>query len=102
MKYIFSLFLLVAGLTACQKANDKNPLLIGKWEGTEWLIMGKPGGMDASQVYFEFKDDGTYAAGFGNQQQSGVWRTEKEKLYTRETGKEEILVKIMRLDAAAL
>lgn len=102
MKHIFFLSLLAFSLTACQKVNDKNPALIAKWEGTEWIIMDKPSGMDASQVYFEFKEDGTYAASFGSQNQSGTWRTEKEKLYTRETGKEEIMVKVLKIDTAVL
>lgn len=102
MKHILFLLLLVVGLAACQKTNDKNPALIAKWEGTEWLIMDKPSGMDASQVYFEFKEDGTYAARFGNQNQSGTWRSEKDRLYTQETGKEEIMVKVLKVDAAIL
>ncbi len=89
-------------VVACQKANDKNPSLLGKWQGTEWLIFDKPGGMDATQVSFEFKEDGTYNAQFGNQNQSGIWRTEKDKLYTQEKGKEEIMVKLLKADAADL
>ncbi len=94
--------LAITVIASCQKTNDKNPALIAKWQGTEWLIMDKPGGMDAAQVYFEFKEDGAYAASFGNQNQSGTWRTEKDKLYTQETGKEEIMVKVLKLDAAVL
>ncbi|MBK7935940.1 MAG: hypothetical protein IPJ82_02100 [Lewinellaceae bacterium] len=43
---------------------------MGKWQGPEWLIFDKPGGMDATQVGFEFKEDGTYTASFGNQNQA--------------------------------
>lgn len=89
-------------LTACQKTNDKNPALLGKWQGTEWLIFDKPSGMDATQVNFEFKDDGTYNAQFAAQNQSGTWRTEKDKLYTQETGKQEIMVKLLKMDATGL
>jgi hypothetical protein len=89
-------------LAACQKTNDKNPILIGQWQGAEWLIFDKPSGMDAKQVSFEFKDDGTYSARFGEQNQSGTWRTEKDKLYTQETGKQEIMVKMLVLESANL
>jgi hypothetical protein len=89
-------------LMACQKTNDKNPALFGQWQGTEWLIMDKPGGMDAAQVSFEFKEDGNYTAAFGNQIQSGTWRTDKDKLYTTETGKKEIMVKLLKYDGQAL
>ncbi|GEM_PF-494486 len=92
---ILTIALAFLAINACQKVNDKNPALLGKWQGTEWLIMDKPSGMDATQVSFEFKEDGTYSAQFGNQKQSGTWRTEHDKLYTTETGKQEIMVKLL-------
>jgi hypothetical protein len=101
MKHIILLFAILA-LAACQKTNDKNPALLGKWQGTEWLIFDKPSGMDATQVNFEFKDDGSYTAQFAAQNQSGTWRTEKDKLYTQETGKQEIMVKLLKIDATGL
>lgn len=99
---ILTITLAILAITACQKVNDKNPALLGQWQGTEWLIMDKPSGIDAAQVSFEFKDDGTYSAQFGNQNQSGIWRTEKDKLYTTETGKKEILVKLLKYDGSSL
>jgi hypothetical protein len=104
MKYILKIatFSLLLFTAACQKTNDKNPLLLGKWQGTEWLIFDKPSGLDAAQVAFEFKEDGTYAARFGDQNQKGAWRTEKDKLYTTEEGKQEIMVKILKLNTENL
>ena len=99
---ILTIALVFTTLIACQKVNDKNPVLLGNWQGTEWLIMDKPSGIDASQVGFEFKEDGTYTAQFGDQKQTGTWRTEKDKLYTQETGKKEILVKMLKYDGAVL
>ncbi len=99
---LLTLALAISAILSCQKVNDKNPLLLGAWQGTEWLIMDKPSGMDATQVTFEFKEDGTYTAQFGTQNQSGTWRTEKDKLYTTETGKKEILVKLLKYDGAVL
>lgn len=101
MNKLFTLIALLT-ITACQKVNDKNPALLGNWQGTEWLIMDKTSDIDATQVGFEFKEDGSYSAKFGNQNQSGTWRTEKDKLYTTETGKQEILVKLLKYDGAAL
>jgi hypothetical protein len=96
------LFIAFLALAACQKVNDKNPVLIGQWQGREWLIMDKPSDIDASQVQFEFKEDGSYSASFGDQKQSGVWRTDKDKLYTTETGKMEIMVKMLTVNGTAL
>lgn len=101
MKPIY-LLALVLLFNACKKANDKNPNLLGQWQGTEWLIMDKPSGMDAGRVHFDFVVDGSYTAQFGDQTQSGVWRTEKDKLYTTETGKQEIMVKLLKADGALL
>ncbi len=89
-------------LVNCQKTNDKNPALLGKWQGQNWLVFDKPSGNDATQVHFEFKEDGTYNAQFGNQNQAGTWRTEKDKLYTTETAKQEIMVKLLKADGANL
>lgn len=102
MKIKLLILFAIVALAGCQPANDKNSALLGQWQGTEWLIFDKPSGMDASQVVFEFKEDGTYSASFGNQNQSGVWRTEKDKLYTTETGKKEIMVKLLKADGMSL
>lgn len=97
------MFLTTVSLLAnCRQANDRNPALTGKWQGTEWLIFDQPSGMDATQVVFEFRADGSYAADFGKQHQQGTWRTEKDKLYTTEEGKKEIMVKLLKIDAANL
>jgi hypothetical protein len=93
---------LALSLGACKKANDKNPALFGKWKGVEWLVFDKPSSMDATKVHFEFKNDGTYTANFGEQAQNGTWRTDKDKLYTTETGKQEIMVKLLKYDGTSL
>lgn len=95
----FFLFFSALMLSACQKTNDKNPALLGQWQGTSWLIFDKPSEIDASQVHFEFMEDGRYAAEFGKQSEQGQWRTEKDKLYTTAEGKKEIMVKLLQVDS---
>lgn len=95
---IHYLLLAILALPACKRVNDNNPALIGAWQGTEWLVFGKPMGQDATQVEFEFTAEGDYMARFGNQEENGVWRTQKDKLYTTAQGKKEIMVKILQLD----
>ena len=92
----------LCGFMACQKANDKNPVLFGKWQGEKWLIFDKPSDLDAKKVSFEFKEDGTYSSKFGEQGDSGVWRTEKDKLYTQAEGKKEIMVRLITADGTHL
>lgn len=102
MKIKLLILIAIAALTACQRANDKNPALLGQWQGTEWLIFDKPSGMDATQVRFEFREDGTFTADFGDQKKQGTWRTDKDKLYTTETGMQEIMVKLLKADSTNL
>ncbi len=95
-------FCLLVLLAACQKKNDRNPQLVGNWQGISWLIEGKPSDIVAEQVHFEFQETGDFANGFGNQKSAGKWRTDGDKLYTIADGKAEILVKITKLDADTL
>lgn len=99
---LFVIILLLAAFSACEQANDKNPDLIGKWQGKEWLIFGEASGQDATKVHFEFNTDGSYSASFGDQQERGVWRTVDDKLYTKAEGRKEFPVKILRLDQSVL
>ncbi|HNL38757.1 MAG TPA: hypothetical protein PKH43_06480 [Saprospiraceae bacterium] len=101
-KALFLTLLLAFALSACQKANDKNPMLLGHWAGKEWLVFGKPSGQDASLVSFDFDENGAYRASFGDQKQQGTWRTDGDKLYTTETGKKEIMVKLITADGSTL
>jgi hypothetical protein len=96
------LIVLAHFISACQRENDKNPALLGKWQGTEWLIFDKPSGQDATRVHFEFREDGAYAAGFGDQSEKGVWRTVGDKLYTTAEGRKEIMVKVLGVNATKL
>jgi hypothetical protein len=102
MKVKLLILIAAFALAACQKANDKNPALLGTWQGTEWLIFDKPSDMDATQVRFEFREDGSFTADFGDQKKQGVWRTDKDKLYTTETGMQEIMVKLLKADGTNL
>jgi Lipocalin-like domain len=98
---LYMLFALVA-FAACQTQVERDPKVVGQWQGNEWLFGDQPSGMDATKVQFEFKADGAYSAQFGNQNQTGTWYTESGKLYTQETGKQEIMVKILKLDDSSL
>ncbi len=81
---------------------ENNPALFGKWRGVEWSFMGKPSGEDATQVQFEFKEDGTFQANYGPQNKSGTWRTAKDSLYTTQTGMKELPIKLLKADGSAL
>lgn len=100
MRYL--LIMLIFTSIACQKTNDKNPALLGVWQGKNWEIAGKPNIENVESVRFTFAADGTYSAVFGQQGEQGTWRTEKDKLYTHAQGKQEIMVKVLKADAQTL
>jgi hypothetical protein len=102
MKKVLFLMVMILSMNACKQSMDRNPQLFGKWQGAKWMIFDQPSGMDATQVRFEFKETGEYSADFGTQHEEGKWRTEQSKLYTTATGKKEIMVKILELDAQKL
>lgn len=76
--------------------------VLGSWQGTEWLLKGEPSGMDAKLLHFDFRENGTYDANFGPQHKSGTWRVLKDTLYTTETGKKELPIKVLKNDETSL
>ena len=85
-----------------QNTGEKNPALFGSWQGTEWLLAGKTGGMDATQVHFNFNESGTFKANYGDQHKSGTWRSTKDSLYTTQTGMKEQPIKLLKVDGSTL
>lgn len=100
--YFLTLAMMLSLLLACKKNIEHNPALFGKWQGQNWIINDQPSDIDAAQVHFEFKEDGTYSASFSNQQESGTWYTEKDRLYTTAQGKQKIMVKLLKADGTDL
>jgi hypothetical protein len=82
--------------------SENKALLVGAWNGTEWLANGVPGGTDAAQVKFRFQADGGYAANFGSYTEEGTYILREDKLYTRPKGQLEIMVRIAKLTQDSL
>lgn len=99
---IYTLLFCLALLGSCQPVNDKNVALLGRWEGTQWLINDEPSQQDPSKVYFEFNADGTYSAGYRTQGEKGIWRTHDDKLYTTAEGRKEMVVRFHLTDTSTL
>ncbi len=92
--YCFSLFGFLWVFSSCGTTIDRNPALYGRWEGKEWLVNGQPSQQDPSKIFFEFREDGTYSAGYRTEGEKGSWRTDHDKLYTTAEGKKEKVVRI--------
>jgi hypothetical protein len=83
-------------LASCKQEKTLLPALFGQWQGTKWFIEDKPADVDAGEVLFEFKPDGSYTARYGEQAESGTWYTEGNKLYTTATGRAEIVTQFQQ------
>jgi Lipocalin-like domain len=84
------------------KQEDNKPLLMGKWQGTSWLVNGKESGRDYKSVGFQFNSDDTYSASFGGQAEQGTFRLAADKLYTTGENKIEKMVKLSTLTADSI
>ena len=81
---------------SCADSLDET-LLHGKWKGADWLVEGKPSGLNAASIQFEFKADGTYEANFVNQKENGTYYLAADKLYTTDEGKAQKVVRLLML-----
>lgn len=95
---ILSASLLLVLLVACSHF-QKGELLYGQWKGAEWTVDGAAGQFDPTSVSFEFRPDGTYTARYGNQEESGTWWLEADKLFTSAEGQQTKKVRILQLSA---
>ncbi|HUM53578.1 MAG TPA: lipocalin family protein [Chitinophagales bacterium] len=86
---------------SCSNSEEKK-LLIGDWNGAEWLVGGNPSDYDAKQVHFTFKTDGGYSSDFGGDKEKGTYLLRDNSLYTTPEGQLEIMVKIQKLTSDSL
>ncbi|MEO7444906.1 MAG: lipocalin family protein [Ferruginibacter sp.] len=94
---IISLFF----LCSCNP-HEKYLLIIGDWNGSEWLVDGKPGLRNAQETHFNFNDGGNYTFIYGSTIEKGKYKIDDNKLYTKPLGQEEIMVNIGKLTADSL
>ncbi len=101
-KLIILTFVLASFSISCKEDDGKKALLIGKWQGSSWLVNGKESGRDFGSVSFDFKINDSYSASFGGQAESGTFRLAGDKLYTTAETKIEKMVKLTTLTADSL
>lgn len=73
-------------LLACNASDERLPLLYGDWQGVEWTDGNNLGKDKAAQVTFSFREDGTYTAKLGPQEETGGFVFRDAKLYTTAVG----------------
>lgn len=91
----------IISIISCVQSENK-VFLVGKWQGTQWLVDGNPSEYDAKQVNFTFDKVGGYTANFGNSNEKGTYILTEDKLYTTPEGQLEIMVEIAKLTKDSL
>ncbi len=76
---------------------ENNKLIIGQWQGIEWLENGKPSELNASGTTFNFTDKGMYTFDYGSNREKGTYKVENDMLFTTPENQTEIMVKISKL-----
>lgn len=95
---LFSLLFLLG----CGAESGTPEAIFGKWQGVSWTVEGSGENRNAAAVYFQFQDANQYQAEFGDQQESGSFKVEGDKLYTTAEGQMQKMVRIVKLTADTL
>ena len=101
MKKSLYCFCLLSLLNACELS--KNPqLIIGKWQGAEWLVNGRPSANEATATQFTFTDKGEYSYTNSGSIEKGTYKIDHDQLFTTPANETEIMVKILKLTSDSL
>lgn len=76
-------------------------MIIGNWQGTEWLVNGLPI-EDGANTSFSFTEKGDYTFTNSGNVEKGTYKVENDMLFTTPANEQEIMVKITRLTKDSL
>jgi predicted secreted protein len=101
------IFFLVLSIWIFFSACTENPnaiLIQGRWQGASWIANGAPKAVSIDAVYFEFDTTGHYVFTYNDKPEKGTYKVEKELLFTKAEGQQEMMVKIelLTLDSLVL
>lgn len=88
-------------LTSCADTKN-NKIIIGSWYAVNWEANGKPINRNVETTFFTFTDKGTYTFENAGTIEDGTYKVEKDNLFTTAKGKQEIMVKIVKLSGDSL
>lgn len=89
-------------LMSCGSGSGTPDAIYGKWQGVSWTVEGTDENRNAAAVHFKFENNNQYMAEFGDQQESGSFKVEGDKLYTTAEGQLQKMVKIVEISADTL
>ncbi|MEJ7611325.1 MAG: lipocalin family protein [Ferruginibacter sp.] len=82
--------------------STNNKLIIGKWQGAEWLANGVPSDLNAAGTVFIFDNKEKYSFIYGGTTEEGTYKVENDMLFTKPAEGSEIMVKIAKLTTDSL
>ncbi len=88
-------------IAACGDLKN-NKLIIGNWQGAEWLVNGQPSENNPLVTSFSFNDKGEYSFTYSGTVEKGSYKVENNMLFTTATGQQEIMVYIKNLTTDSL
>jgi Lipocalin-like domain len=83
-------------LTSCADTKN-NKAIIGSWRAVQWEANGKPLNRNVETTNFTFTDKGNYSFENAGTIEDGTYKVEQSNLFTTAKGKQEIMVKIVKL-----
>lgn len=97
MNRLFTCIILSLVLASCASHSENEKLIIGSWQGTQWLSGGKPSDYNVEQTSFSFNDKGEYSFDYGSKKEKGTYKIEHDMLFTTPAGETEMMVRIDKL-----
>ncbi|MGG9971965.1 lipocalin family protein [Ferruginibacter sp. SUN002] len=99
MKKSISILSIVSVLFILISCGDttNNKLIIGSWQGAEWLVNGQPSDNNAKATSFTFNEKGDYTFNYGGVIEKGTYKVENAMLFTTPEKQQEIMVNITKL-----
>ncbi|MGC4035581.1 MAG: lipocalin family protein [Chitinophagaceae bacterium] len=99
---LITLLAIVCLLSSCDSVTKNNKLIIGNWDGAEWLVNGNQSDLNTKDTHFTFNDKEEYTYEYVGTKQTGTYKVEKDMLFTTPKGEQEIMVKIIKLTKDSL
>jgi hypothetical protein len=99
---IFTLvFFMAVFFSSCFDSIDKK-MVVGQWNGVEWIVEGQPSEIDATSASFVFKGDGTYTYTYADATEKGKYFISGNELFTTPEGGIKMMVKIEKITGDSL
>ncbi len=101
-RILIGLLITIVFASCGENPNDK--MIVGRWKSVSWLADGRPKNIKIDGVFFAFDSLGQYTFWQPGNTEEGTYKIEKNMLFTKAKGQQEMMVKIelLTLDSLVL